>query len=461
MLESVAAAGHAGFTDTLFRGVLDHAGRFIAFVSDADLLPGVSGRQLYVRDRQQNVTRVMGPPASGWRMDFPPRPWLTSDGQTVFLLHAQTTLYAFDAQSGAHLSSEVLVSAGQVTRLMLSSDGRYAVFGIHHPFAEPDPNSYIRDRATGVTSVIPRTSGEGGFVTMSADARYLVSVPIPPGAFVPAFLVVRDRELNRTTTVPLPPRVSAVTQTRISLDGRFVSYVHYNNLDFQGEVHDVLTGQRRSLGRIDEITEVVDGFFAYVSPQLSFNSGVFLADPLRPPPVALTWSWRGPPAMVLYWTAAGPDASGYLIEAGSVPGASDLGRFMVPGTFASASITRLAPHYVRVRPIYTTHVGEPSNEVNVALGRPPLSPINLSAMVEGRNVRLQWSLRGDSNQPRRSRIEAGSAPGLSDLAVFDTSVPSTGYHVNNAPPGTYYVRVRTLGDYGASDPSNEVTVVVH
>lgn len=56
------------------------------------------------------------------------------------------------------------------------------------------------------------------------------------------------------------------------------------------------------------------------------------------------------------------------------------------------------------------------------------------------------------------RIEAGTAPGLSNIGIFDVGVV-TGLTVA-APPGTYYARVRGVGSDGVGAPSNELTVVV-
>ena len=56
-------------------------------------------------------------------------------------------------------------------------------------------------------------------------------------------------------------------------------------------------------------------------------------------------------------------------------------------------------------------------------------------------------------------VEAGSAPGLSNLA-FVPVMTGTTLTVPDVPPGTYYVRVRAWNYIGASVPSNEVVVEV-
>ena len=62
----------------------------------------------------------------------------------------------------------------------------------------------------------------------------------------------------------------------------------------------------------------------------------------------------------------------------------------------------------------------------------------------------------DRSWPLDPLIDAGSAPGLTDLASFAVGA-TTGYAVD-VPPGTYYVRVRAANALGASAPSNEIVL---
>ena len=53
-------------------------------------------------------------------------------------------------------------------------------------------------------------------------------------------------------------------------------------------------------------------------------------------------------------------------------------------------------------------------------------------------------------------IEAGSDPGLSNIATI--RVGNVTSFTTEAPPGTYFVRVRAINSRGPGLPSNEVIV---
>ena len=111
-------------------------------------------------------------------------------------------------------------------------------------------------------------------------------------------------------------------------------------------------------------------------------------------------------------------------------------------TFAVTSIGELAAN---------------AHAVAIAIGPKPASPTGLAATVAGRRVVLRWTA-GVGKPVTAYTIEAGSGPGLSDLAqirVFDTTLA-----VDNVPPGTYHVRVRPVNALGAGAASNELLVSV-
>lgn len=75
------------------------------------------------------------------------------------------------------------------------------------------------------------------------------------------------------------------------------------------------------------------------------------------------------------------------------------------------------------------------------------------------NVTLAWDAP-ESGEAESYVVEAGTAPGLSNVGVFDTGVRDTSVFVAGVPPGTYYVRVRAKNAAGVSAPSNEIAVEV-
>jgi hypothetical protein len=56
-------------------------------------------------------------------------------------------------------------------------------------------------------------------------------------------------------------------------------------------------------------------------------------------------------------------------------------------------------------------------------------------------------------------IEAGSAPGLSNLAVQPVASVTT-VSFSGVPAGTYYVRIRAVNALGRSVASDELVIVV-
>lgn len=87
------------------------------------------------------------------------------------------------------------------------------------------------------------------------------------------------------------------------------------------------------------------------------------------------------------------------------------------------------------------------------------TPTGLGGFVTGRSVALQWSPPPSGATPSGYRLEAGSAPGLADLAVFATG-PFPGVTVAGVADGPYFVRVRAERAGGTGAPSNELRVVV-
>ena len=98
--------------------------------------------------------------------------------------------------------------------------------------------------------------------------------------------------------------------------------------------------------------------------------------------------------------------------------------------------------------------------VGMALGPRPPRAVNLTADVTGGTVTLEWTNQTSRSIATSLLVEAGSLPGLSDLARLSVPPGQTRLIVTNVPSGTYHVRVRSLNGTGLGDPSNDVVVVV-
>ena len=85
----------------------------------------------------------------------------------------------------------------------------------------------------------------------------------------------------------------------------------------------------------------------------------------------------------------------------------------------------------------------------------PTEPTGLAASTDGSSVTLTWNAAAGASA---YMIEAGSAPGLSDVVRLDLG--SVTAYTTEAYPGAYYVRVRAANVHGTSGASNEVIVTV-
>ncbi len=192
------------------------------------------------------------------------------------------------------------------------------------------------------------------------------------------------------------------------------------------------------------------------SSELTFQvSGGFR--PLRPTALVATWVGTN---VQLSWTApSGSPAempAYYIIEAGSESGDTNVGTVNVGA--ATNFVVDVPPgtYYVRVRGVNDRGVSDPSNELVLQGRGAPGTPRNLAMSASGNTVRLSWSAPNSGGPVASYVLEAGSGPGLSDLAVVDIGSATTFSTV--VPPGVYYVRVRAVNARGSGAPSNQVTI---
>jgi hypothetical protein len=98
--------------------------------------------------------------------------------------------------------------------------------------------------------------------------------------------------------------------------------------------------------------------------------------------------------------------------------------------------------------------------VNPRAPQAPGAPQTLTASSAGPSILLTWGAPIDGGAPTSFSIEAGSGPGLSNLANFSTGNTALSFAAGGVPDGTYYVRVRASNNIGVGPPSNEATLVV-
>ncbi len=161
---------------------------------------------------------------------------------------------------------------------------------------------------------------------------------------------------------------------------------------------------------------------------------------------------------VLAWGPA-PGATSYRVEAGSAPGQADLAVIGVGPALGYATLAPPGVYVVRVRGINGCGVGAASNEVALQVGGPPPgAPADLQATVSGGTVTLTWAAPPAGPAATYYRLEAGTGPGVTDLATAVSNTPA--YVATNVPPGTYFVRVRAGNTYGLGPPTADLIVSV-
>ncbi len=103
----------------------------------------------------------------------------------------------------------------------------------------------------------------------------------------------------------------------------------------------------------------------------------------------------------------------------------------------------------------TAVVADPRCRFDLIRITEPGPPTRLAAESAGSLVLVHWQTTKDATS---YQIEAGSAPGLSNLVTVTVTDPQL--TVDGVPPGAYYLRVRAINTIGRSAPSQEIRLVV-
>jgi hypothetical protein len=172
-------------------------------------------------------------------------------------------------------------------------------------------------------------------------------------------------------------------------------------------------------------------------------------------------------SVTLTWQPApsGGAATGYTVFAALSPGGVPVASLPTSGTALTVTDVPNGVYYVHVRASNLEGMGAASNEAIVVVpgggggcSTPPNPATNLAGSVAGSVVTLTWAAPVGGCAATGYIVQAGSAPGRTDLAVINVG-PATTLSAS-APAGTYHVRVIATNAAGASIASAEIVVVV-
>jgi hypothetical protein len=180
-------------------------------------------------------------------------------------------------------------------------------------------------------------------------------------------------------------------------------------------------------------------------------------------PTGLVASVTGNTVVLTWSTPAGCAPTNYIVQAGSAPGLSDLANFSTGSTATILTATGVGPgtYFVRLLSAAGGVVSAPSTEIAFVVGgcgSSPAAPTNLRATVSGSSVTIAWDAPFGACPPTSYLFQAGSSPGLSNLA--NSLVVGTSLTAGAVGAGTYYIRVISVNAIGQSAPSSELVFTV-
>ena len=142
-------------------------------------------------------------------------------------------------------------------------------------------------------------------------------------------------------------------------------------------------------------------------------------------------------------SAALADGTTYTVQIGASPSNYNLLTLSVASASISGAAIAPATYYWRVTASNRAGTGTPSFEDHFTVGgsNAPGAPSNFASVVgANRVVMLTWAPPSSGTGPFAYLLEAGTAPGLSDVLVAPLGATTSTSVL--APPGTYFVRLR-------------------
>ena len=347
---------------------------------------------------------------------------------------------------------------GGVNAVEIGSDGNlYAILG---SFLGSDDRAVAAGQLAPLTLAYSTASGRrlpwrptsGGMVAVQPDCLLTIGGCLPAAVPAPTDPHVVQSGAAITLTWGLPP---APARSGVRLEvGRTAGGADLISFDLPAnqQAFSVNAPAGSYFARVRGLAGTAT---SRTTPDVSFAVGVpaapldltAIADGLR-----VTFAWQPP--------STGAPAR-YELEAGTSEGQRDIGAVAVGGTATGLTVdVPVGTYWTRLVAVSDAGRSAPSNEalidIRIRQTCSPSPPLNLAAAVSGRTVTLTWQPPADgSDDP--PQIEAGSAPGTSDIGTV-TAAPYTTSFSMAAPPGTYYVRLR-VGCFSTAT-SNEVQVVV-
>jgi len=296
-------------------------GRFVAFVSQStNLVAGVSGQQVYLRDRQTGQTTLISKSSSGVTSNggVNSSPAISSDGRYIAFVSVATNLGVAGGNQQIYLHDRVTGITSLITKdnnavpgdgtsatPAINADGRYIAFAsvsTNLGAAGGNQQIYIHDRLTGAngtTSLVskdsvptagngnsstPSVSGDGRFVAFVSGATNIVT------GFSGQQVYVHDRNTGANGTNSLISRDNSgvpnagnqnSSAPSISSDGRYVAFTSLaTNLETSVSGQQIYrhdrSGPTTSLVSRDNTGSLVEGNASSEAPSISGN-GAFVA----------------------------------------------------------------------------------------------------------------------------------------------------------------------------------------
>jgi hypothetical protein len=167
------------------------------------------------------------------------------------------------------------------------------------------------------------------------------------------------------------------------------------------------------------------------------------------------------------WTPSntGGEATTYRLEVGTTPGGT-LRAFETPDATPAIDLPFIPPgeYWARVRARNEFGLGPALDEYRLLVTgsgfSAPGAPLNVVAVITSGVLTVTWDADSGGTPATGYILEAGTAPGLSNVAAINLGNTRTFTYTAGVPPGVYYLRVRAYNVAGPSDPSRELVLNV-